>query len=485
VCHVCYPPADAMPRGVVVIFHGLNAHGRFPTIDHLAKLVASQSHCVAYCLDFPGHGLSPGLRGHVSSAGDMVADGMAVTLYAKKKNPTLPLFLAGHSLGGSVAALVAREFYVADRDSSTSLYARREIRHFEKARSLMMLCCSHLEDSDSRPSLYFPKNAVAGLLLLAPMVSLAVPKWQKDVLKSIASVATHTALFPPAENTSDTQLNDPVVQTKIKSVLACLHLTKQLDDAIQEMTLSTPSHHAGKNMPLLCLIGKYDKVVDNEVLVKLLMPDVSEGGEDVKSHMPVDVVLREYYAKHELLCEVEPVKGLIENDIATWLSYRTLPANREVKPDANGQQPPIPVEAATSHVNASMQRQTRARTATPNEGKKEAKVDFEELESVFECAYSKAMTGLRNVRTHQFNPAPPKMSTGHGSPIGMTRRSTQPERCSTKPGKVAPTTGIVRPLSSLKREPPRLRSVSDYSMSSSVMQVLVCDHKIHLFPSSH
>eukprot|EP00957_Ditylum_brightwellii_P110812 8451624-Ditylum_brightwellii.AAC.1 len=210
----------------------------------------------------------------------------------------------------------------------------------------MMLSCSYLEDSDTRPLLYFPKNAIAGLLLLAPMVSLAVPKWQKGVLKSIASVAPRTALFPPAENTSETQFNDSVVRTKIKSVLGCLQLTKRVGDTIQEMTLSTPTYHAGKNMPLLCLIGKYDKVVDNNELVELLMPDISEGEEDVKSHLPLDVALREYDAKHGLLCEVEPVKGWIETDIVTWLSYRTLPANQEVKADANDQQPPIPVEPA-------------------------------------------------------------------------------------------------------------------------------------------
>eukprot|EP00957_Ditylum_brightwellii_P050684 3842433-Ditylum_brightwellii.AAC.1 len=31
-CHVCYPPADAMPQGMVVILHRLKTHGHFPTI---------------------------------------------------------------------------------------------------------------------------------------------------------------------------------------------------------------------------------------------------------------------------------------------------------------------------------------------------------------------------------------------------------------------------------------------------------------------
>eukprot|EP00957_Ditylum_brightwellii_P044910 3406089-Ditylum_brightwellii.AAC.1 len=61
--------------------------------------------------------------------------------------------------------------------------------------------------------------------------------------------------------------------------------------------------------------------------MELLMPDVSEGDEDVGSHMQLDVALCEYDAKHGLVCEVEPVKGLIKNDIVTWLSYWTLPEN--------------------------------------------------------------------------------------------------------------------------------------------------------------
>eukprot|EP00957_Ditylum_brightwellii_P008846 670784-Ditylum_brightwellii.AAC.1 len=64
------------------------------------------------------------------------------------------------------------------------------------------------------------------------------------------------------------------------------------------MTHSTPTFEAGKTMPLLRLIGQYDEVVDNEAVVELLMLDVSEGDEDVESHMPLDVALRKYDAKH-------------------------------------------------------------------------------------------------------------------------------------------------------------------------------------------
>eukprot|EP00957_Ditylum_brightwellii_P062409 4735961-Ditylum_brightwellii.AAC.1 len=67
-----------------------------------------------------------------------------------------------------------------------------------------------------------------------------MPKWQKGVLESIASVAPRAALFPPTDNTSEAQFNDPVIRTEIKndylsyrgnlwasSALACLRLTKR------------------------------------------------------------------------------------------------------------------------------------------------------------------------------------------------------------------------------------------------------------------
>jgi len=50
---------------------------------------------------------------------------------------------------------------------------------------------------------------------------------------------------------------------------------------------------------------------------------------------------------------------------------------------------------------------------------------------------TKAMMEVENVN-QQLNPAPPIMSTGYDSPIGMIKRSTQPQRCSTSPAKVAP-----------------------------------------------
>uniref|UniRef100_A0A7S4QZ99 Serine aminopeptidase S33 domain-containing protein n=1 Tax=Ditylum brightwellii TaxID=49249 RepID=A0A7S4QZ99_9STRA len=497
VCHVCYPPADVSPRGVVVIFHGLNAHGRFPTIDHLAKLVASQSHCIAYCLDFPGHGLSPGLRGHVTSAADMVTDGMAVTLYAKKKNPRLPLFLAGQSLGGGVAALVAREFYVAGRDSARSLCEEKETCCFDKARSLMLLNCSQSSlksNSEPRPSRFFPKNVVAGLLLLAPMVSIAVPKWQKGVLKSIASVAPRAALFPPAENASEAQFNDPVVRAQIEnddlsyrgnlrasSALACLQLTKRVGAAIQEMTQSTPTHYAGKNMPLLCVIGQNDMVVDNDALVELLMPGFIDGKEFDDSQLPLDVALREYDAKHGLLCEKEPVRGWIENDIVTWLGYRTLAADQRVEPDAQNQQSRIPA-------NRPMQRKSQSATDSPNEEEKENRNDFDGHDATLECLMAMME---RQTMNQPPTPAAPTMPMPSGSQIGMTKRSTQPERCIHKSVDVTPkaSAGTCSSCSQramlLQSKPPSVRSVSDYSSSSSVMEVHVDDYDVYLRPSVH
>ena len=124
-----------------------------------------------------------------------------------------------------------------------------------------------------------------------------------------------------------------------------------------------------------------------------------------------------------------------------------------------------------------MRRQSQTSTTSQNEEEKENENDFEGHESLFK--YKMVMMEVENVN-QQLNPAPPVMSTGYGSPIGMIKRSTQPQQCSTSPAKVAPTTSIVRCSSSSQRELPKLRSVSDYSTSPSVVQVLVGDYNMYL-----
>jgi len=93
-----WPSADA--RGTIVIVHGLGEHiGRYAHVA--ARLNANRWSVVGY--DQRGHGASPGERGRIAAADDLLADLAAVVDAVRAEAPG-PLVLLGHSLGGLVVA---------------------------------------------------------------------------------------------------------------------------------------------------------------------------------------------------------------------------------------------------------------------------------------------------------------------------------------------------------------------------------------------
>jgi alpha-beta hydrolase superfamily lysophospholipase len=94
------------PQATLVICHGFNSHsGHYRWFGEQA---AARGYAT-YALDLRGRGKSEGERFYVESFADYVADVQAVTLLARSREPSRPLFLLGHSAGGVVGALYALE----------------------------------------------------------------------------------------------------------------------------------------------------------------------------------------------------------------------------------------------------------------------------------------------------------------------------------------------------------------------------------------
>lgn len=98
--HQCWLP-DEEPKAVLMIVHGLGEHsGRYQNLvnDFTPTGIA------VHAMDHIGHGKSEGVRKHVERFEDFTDNiatffGMIRTRYADK-----PIFLAGHSMGGLIAA---------------------------------------------------------------------------------------------------------------------------------------------------------------------------------------------------------------------------------------------------------------------------------------------------------------------------------------------------------------------------------------------
>lgn len=87
-------------RGCIVMVHGLG--------DHIARYMGVaeffNDHEYSFIgLDLPGHGKSPGQRGHIKDFDQYNEIISAMAKFCRDKEGDLPLILYGHSLGGAIA----------------------------------------------------------------------------------------------------------------------------------------------------------------------------------------------------------------------------------------------------------------------------------------------------------------------------------------------------------------------------------------------
>lgn len=95
---------DAAPAAVVVIAHGAGEHaGRYGHVA--ARLVAERY--ATYAIEHRGHGRSEGPRALIDRVGHAVADLDSMIALASGEQPGAPVFLLGHSMGGTIAVSYA------------------------------------------------------------------------------------------------------------------------------------------------------------------------------------------------------------------------------------------------------------------------------------------------------------------------------------------------------------------------------------------
>lgn len=92
------------PKAIIALVHGLGSHsGLFDTVAHA---LVPQGYLV-YALDLRGHGRSPGQRGYIRSWQEFRSDIAQFVRHIRSDVghdvASLPLFLIGHSLGGTIS----------------------------------------------------------------------------------------------------------------------------------------------------------------------------------------------------------------------------------------------------------------------------------------------------------------------------------------------------------------------------------------------
>ncbi|WP_264214702.1 alpha/beta hydrolase [Leisingera thetidis] len=109
VYHSSWPVKN--PTAHLVFLHGFGENtGHYERF--FAKLNAADFH--VWALDQPGHGRSDGERGRVQSFEPLLAAARRLLSFADSQTDDTPLFLMGHSLGGTTAALLTCRDALAD-----------------------------------------------------------------------------------------------------------------------------------------------------------------------------------------------------------------------------------------------------------------------------------------------------------------------------------------------------------------------------------
>lgn len=97
--HGLYLPVKN-PRACIILVHGLGEH--INRYMDLAEFFNDNNYSFIG-LDLPGHGKSPGKRGHIVNFQQYNTIIDAMTEYISKREQNAPLVLYGHSLGGTIA----------------------------------------------------------------------------------------------------------------------------------------------------------------------------------------------------------------------------------------------------------------------------------------------------------------------------------------------------------------------------------------------
>ncbi len=96
------------PKAVITIIHGLGEHiGRY----HYFIEKLNEAGFSVYGLDLYGHGQSSGIRGYLDDFQRFVDEAIYLVDYARAENPSVPVFLFGHSMGGCIVSTVGEQTY--------------------------------------------------------------------------------------------------------------------------------------------------------------------------------------------------------------------------------------------------------------------------------------------------------------------------------------------------------------------------------------
>lgn len=259
-----WQPLNQSAHAVIGLVHGMGEHG--DRYKNVAERMAEAGFILA-AIDQHGHGRSSGKRGHMLSLDAAVSDVALFIEQERIRNPGLPIFLYGHSMGGNVA----------------------------------LNCALRL-----RPN-------IRGLILTSPWLRLAfnpppIKEWLGKRMASIIPTLQQSTglnpadLFRPGYSGAIPIIGDPLCHTRI---------TAKTYSEVQDGGRWALEHGKQLQIPTLLLHGTADRVTS------------FEASEQLAVHIGELCELKRYEGGfHELHNDLMGEKAI--NDIIAWLTRQLL-----------------------------------------------------------------------------------------------------------------------------------------------------------------
>jgi acylglycerol lipase len=253
---------EGKPKAALLICHGLNEHsGRYA---HLAAFFTARGYTV-YSMDFIGHGRSSGTRSYIKHFSQFSQDLLIYLDMIQQWQPGLPIFLAGHSMGGLIAADILIDHQ--DRFKGAVLSGS------------LVLVPDYVSDT----------TVLLGKILGEIVPKLGLLEIDKQYLSRDPKVV-------------QAYKDDPLVYNG--------KITVRLSSEINKGIARLEREGSAISLPILLLHGSEDKLVDPECSRYLL---------DKVSSLQKELIIYEGYY-HEVYNEPEQQK--VFQDVLTWLEKR-------------------------------------------------------------------------------------------------------------------------------------------------------------------
>lgn len=256
---------DGSPRALIFVSHGVGEHcSRY---EDFAQILAKQGFFVV-SHDHVGHGRSDGERVQISSFSVYVADVLKHIDESCINNGGLPIFLFGHSMGGTIAILCAMErphFFTGIVLSAPAIMAN-------------------------------PETATPCMIFLGRIVSHIAPSFQ------VVGSENYSALSRDLDQVAALSIDPLSWKGGLKAQWAMA-----IHDAMQNVRKNIPKFE----WPFLVLHGDADQ---------LAMVDGSKMLEKAASKDKTIKIYPGFY--HKLLNEPEEDRKLVVNDIVSWINQR-------------------------------------------------------------------------------------------------------------------------------------------------------------------